>query len=110
MYAKLFTDKKNLHIDIDRTSYIELRKLAFEYGISMQQIYNEIARLIAAHDPRMMRAIEEYVMRKIHDDVQNTIKNIKKNDVKINELDHDTIYNLIDEGKDDDDEDSRSAG
>lgn len=66
----------------------------------MQEVFDEFARLIAAGDNKAEKIVEALVMRKIKDQIEG--KNKKQKNKDISELDHDTLYDLIEKDPHDD--------
>jgi len=88
---------KCVHIKLSKESHAHLRAKSFYYNISLQEIFNEFASLIVSDDKSAMRIIENLAMRKVNAALEEKPKN--KKDQKISELDHDALYNLIENSK-----------
>lgn len=94
----LFQDRKCIHIKLEKDVHASFRQLMFEYGISMQETLNEFARVASARDRKAIAIIERYVDRKIKEQMERIEAGKPKKKIqKVSELDHDTLYDLIEE-------------
>lgn len=101
MRTDLFTERKCVHVKLDKDVHSALRSKLFHQNLSMQEVFDEFARLIAAGDARAEKIVEQLVMRKIKDQLEG--KTSKKKKLKnISELDHDALYDLIEKDPHDD--------
>ena len=71
--------------------------------MSMQQAFEEFARLFATDDSKATKIVEQLVMRKIKEAIEGK-ERPRRHDRKVGELDHDSLYNLIEEGTTTDEE------
>lgn len=112
MHPDLFRNKKGVHVKLDKEVHAEFRKKLLDHGVSMQAIFNEFARLVAAGDRNAMRIVESHIRRRLRDEIEKH----KPGETNIDELDHDALYDLISEGDqdeetdEDEDEDLRHTG
>lgn len=93
MRPDLFRDKKCIHIKLTKEVHAGLRSVLFTRGMSMQEVHEELSRLIATGDKRLERILDEYARRR----VQQQIDKLKapKSKERIGELDQDALYDLI---------------
>lgn len=100
MRADVFQLRKGIHVKITKEVHAALRVESFKRGISMQEMFDEFANLVAMGDDRVLRLLDQYATRKI----QDKIKGFSKRGLQhVGLYDSDTLYKLI-EGKNDDDE------
>ena len=59
-----FETKTSVHITLTRSMHSELRKLLFDYGLSMQQVFREFTRLLVEGDDRMSSMVDRLVREK----------------------------------------------
>jgi hypothetical protein len=92
MRADLFSDRKCVHIKLTKDVHFALRATLFKHNISMQELFEEFARLVASDTPKGKSIIESIVTRKI----KESISGIRvKRDRSMGELDSETLYNMI---------------
>lgn len=95
MRADIFQDRKCIHIKLDKDVHAAFRGKLFKHNLSMQEVFDEFAKQFVTDDTRAVRIVEQLVMRKVKEAIEGKPK---KRDGSVNELDHDTIYDLIEEG------------
>ena len=62
----------------------------------MQWIFDEFAKLIINEDKQALKIIEDLALRKARESLEKPIKkSTEYNRGNINELDHNTLYNMI---------------
>jgi hypothetical protein len=92
MRTDVLADKKCVHVKLDKATHMSLRSKLFKHNISMQDLFEECARLVATETTRGQALVDSIVARKI----KEAITGIKKrNESKIDDLDVDTLYNMI---------------
>ncbi len=91
----LFQDRKGVHIKVDKAVHAALRAQMFRYNISMQEVFNEFANLIVNEHGPALRIVENLVMRKVREKIEG--KATKRHCDNVSEMDHDVLYQLIDE-------------
>jgi len=75
---------------------MKLREKLFQHQLSMQSIFDEFSRLIINDDKRATKIIEELVLRRAKEQLEKPIKkSTSYNRGNINELDPNTLYNII---------------
>lgn len=98
MRTDIFQDKKCIHIKLDKDVHVVMRTKLFERGLSMQELFNEFARLLAIDDSRAIKIVEQFEERKLNellDRAPAPTHRKKTSEKRIDELDHDVLYNLI---------------
>lgn len=92
MRPDVFVDKKCIHVKLNKETHAALRTKLFKHSISMQDLFEECARLVATETPRGQSIVESIVNRKIKEAISG---NKKKKDISFGDLDADTLYNMI---------------
>lgn len=97
----IFQHRKGVHIKLEKTVHAELRAQLFKYDISMQDIFDEFSKLIVSEDPLARAIVEKFVTARIKEQmagtyVKDSVKSRRQR--QIDELDHETLYGLIEEG------------
>lgn len=98
MRPDIFQDRKCIHVKLDKDVHAALRGKLFKHGLSMQEVFDEFAKLFVSDDARVNRIIDQLVMRKIKEAIEGTKESKLRRNHGINDLDHDALYDLIDEG------------
>ena len=93
MRSDLLTDKKSVHFKISKEVHFALRAKLFKHDISMQELFDEFARLVVTDAPRGQSIIESIVNRKIKQVTGAAPKRRKKD--SFGEFDSETLYNMI---------------
>lgn len=98
MRTDLLQDRKCIHVKLDKDVHASLRAKLFQHNLSMQELFNEFAKLVVSDDHKAGIIIERLVMRKVREAIDGKPK--RSRDRSINELDHDALYDLIEENND----------
>ena len=89
-------DRKCIHVKLKKDVHMKLREKLFQHQLSMQSIFDEFARLIIKEDKRAIKIIEDLVIRRAKEQLEKPLKSSTTyNRGVINELDHNTLYNMI---------------
>lgn len=96
MRTDLLQDRKCVHVKLDKEVHASLRAKLFQHNLSMQELFDEFAKLVASDDHKAGVIVERLVMRKVKEAIDGKPK--KQRDRSVNELDHDALYDLIEEG------------
>jgi hypothetical protein len=99
MRPDILQDRKCIHVKLDKDVHAALRAKLFKHNLSMQEVLDEFSKLVASGDGRAEKIIEALVKRKVREALEGLPKRRERN---VNELDHDTLYDLIEEGLDSD--------
>jgi len=79
-----FETKKSVHINIPRETHALVRSQCFKYNLTMQDVFEELAQMIAAEEPEALEMMSNLSM--------------KKRDASIKRLsvsDAESIFNII---------------
>lgn len=82
---------KGIHIKLKKDTHTNLRILLFKKRLSMQEIFEEFARLLHAEDRAALRMLENLIAKK----AKERLNKVEK--TKMSELDQETIYNLLED-------------
>lgn len=100
MKHDVLKDKKCIHVTIDKETHAKLRARLFIDGLSMQQIFEEFAQCLVNGDNRATRIVEALTARQLKEALEPLAHpKAGVGTMKISELDHDAIYNLIGEDR-----------
>jgi hypothetical protein len=100
---------KNIHVKLDRLTHTQFKSGLVMHGVSMQEAFEEFAKRFAAGDRSAVRLIERMVRDRIKSELAGTGLKPglpRRRRRVLNELDHETLYDLINEGEQDTDETS----
>lgn len=89
----MFQDKKGIHVKLDKQVHATLRAKLFKYNLSMQEVFDDFARLIAEDNKRAQVILELLVQKKLKRALEGKLR--QKEDLALNEMDADALYNLI---------------
>jgi hypothetical protein len=97
MRTDLFSEKKCVHFKIDKDVHHALRAKLFKHNISMQELFDEFARLVATDTVKGQSVIDLIVNRKIKEAMLSTEGKVRKRKKKesFGNLDSETLYNMI---------------
>lgn len=104
MRTDLFQDRKCVHVKLDKDVHASLRGKLFKHNLSMQEIFDEFAKAVVTDDPRAVKLIEAMITRKTNAILQGLSLRKKRSDERINELDQDALYSMIEAKGNDEDE------
>jgi hypothetical protein len=89
-------DKKCIHIKLTKDVHLKLREKLFQYQLSMQSIFDEFARLVIEDEKSAIKVLEDLALKRAREQIEKPIKkSTSYNRDSINELDHNTLYNMI---------------
>ena len=100
MRTDLFQINKCVHIKLSKEVHTELRAKLFRYGISMQEIFVEFARLIVEDSPKGISIVNAFINRKIRKDIDDPFMKLKRPTKKFNDVDCESLYRLINDDED----------
>lgn len=89
----IFQNKKGIHVKLDKEVHAALRAKLFKYNLSMQEVFDDYARLIAEDNRRAQTLLDSLVQKKLKAAIEGTSMRVK--DEQFNELDAESLYNLI---------------
>jgi hypothetical protein len=87
MRTDILQDKKCVHVKLDKDVHAALRTKLFQHNLSMQEVFDEFAKLVASDDRSAERIVENLVMRKVREAIDGKPK--RRSEKTVNELDHD---------------------
>lgn len=91
-----FQNHKCIHIKLTKDVYMNLRIKLFQRGLSIQEIFDEFAKLVADGSPRALGIVDNLVQRNIQEIIDGRpTKHRKKVPDALSELDSDELYKLI---------------
>jgi hypothetical protein len=79
-----FETKKSVHINIPRETHALVRSQCFKYNLTMQDIFEELAQMIAAEEPEALEMMSNLSMKKR----DASIKRLSASDAE-------SIFNII---------------
>jgi hypothetical protein len=95
-----FVDKKSIHFKLDKDVHLALRAKLFKYNISMQELFDEFANLVVTDVPKARSIVESILNKRMKSVLSGEKKRKKKKREVFNEVDTDTLYNMINESED----------
>jgi hypothetical protein len=98
MRADILSDDKCVHVKMNKETHLALRGLLFKHNISMQDVFGECANQLADGTKIGMTIIETVVNRKLRAALEGTSLKSRRRD-RLSELDSETLYSLINSGK-----------
>lgn len=98
MRHDIFQDRKSIHIKLSKESHAALREKLFKFGLTMQDVYEELTDIVLSDSGRADRLIQGIIKKKIKEQLEGTKKNPKQKR-SMDEFDAETLYNLIEEGQ-----------
>lgn len=102
MRHDIFQDRKSIHIKLTKESHAALREKLFKFGLTMQDVFEELAALVLSDNSRADRLIQSIIKKKLREQIEGPKKTSKRR--PMDEFDADTLYNLIEEGQELDDD------
>jgi len=94
----IFQDRKSIHIKLSKEAHASLREKLFKFGLTMQDVYEELTDIVLSDSGRADRLIQGIIKKKIKEQIDGTKKNSKQRR-PMDEFDAETLYNLIEEGQ-----------
>jgi len=94
-----YQDRKAIHINLKKETYVEVRKHLFSKGISLQEFFDKCAEELVRDSRFSLNSIlERLVLDKTKKEMEKSkFKERKRIDRKLSELDVNTLYSLIGE-------------
>lgn len=99
MRADILQENKCVHVKMNKETHMALRALTFKHGISMQDLFGECANQISNGSKIGMTIVENVVSRKLRAILEGTSTRAKRRE-GFSELDSESLYSLINSGKD----------
>lgn len=92
MRTDILAEKKCVHVKLDKDTHFALRAKLFKHNISMQDLFEECARMVAMDTNRGQSIVDSIVNRKIKDAISGVKK---KREFVMSDMDADALYNMI---------------
>lgn len=92
MRTDIFEERKSVHIKLDKDVHCAIREKLFKHNITMQDLFEEFARLVASESPRGQTMITTVVEKKIKQAIEGKPK---RRQLSFSELDSETIYSIL---------------
>ena len=93
MRSDILIDKKCVHVKLDKDTHTALRTKLFKHNVTMQDLFEEAARLVATETSRGQSIIESIVNRKLKEAIEG--KSSRRKRPIANTVDADMLYNMI---------------
>jgi len=103
---------KGVHVKLDRSTHAGFKTRLLHHDLTMQGAFEEFAKQVAEGVPSAIRILERMASNKIKADLAEvglTRKGSKRRSGPLDELDHESLYDLINES-DNDEETPRAKG
>ena len=95
MRSDIFLDKKCVHVKLQKETHAALRAKLFHHNITMQDLFEECAALVASNTPRGQHIVESIVKRKINEIISGKRK--KRKAQVLTDADNEALYSMINE-------------
>lgn len=102
---------KAVHVKLDPLTHTRFKSTLVELDASMQEAFEWFAKSVADGSKSALRLVEQMKRERARSALDGTgLKpGLRSRRRGLNELDHDTLYDLINKGDEDDDEDALPA-
>lgn len=87
--------RKCIHVSIKKEIHAQLRLKLFARGLSLQEVFNEFCQQYVLDDSAATKIVDRYIMKRAQNEIRDIIT--KPSFSKLDELQHNVLYNLIDE-------------
>ena len=101
----IFTYRKEVHIKLDKETYMKFRGNLFLLDTTMQNVFEEFATLVANEDPLAIRIVERMLKRTVRQDVAEVAKDLVytkkmkqkaiKSTASTSGMNHNALYDII---------------
>lgn len=88
-------DRKCVHVKLKKEVYLRLREKLFAYQLSLQSVFDEFSSLIVDEEKRATKILEELALKKARAELEKPTRKFPGSKERIDELDHNTLYNMI---------------
>jgi len=94
---------KGVHVKLDRETHANFKMRLVQHGLSMQEAFEEFARLVGSGQPTANKMLERVIREHLKAELASVgLKPLKKSRRYLGELDPDKLYDLINDGEDED--------
>lgn len=87
--------KKCIHVKLKKDTHLRLREKLFSYQLSIQAVFDEFANLIVNEEKRAMKILEDLAVKRAKEELEKPVRGPSGSKERIDELDHNTLYNMI---------------
>lgn len=98
MRPDLFLGRKTVKIKLTKDVHAAFRSKVITRGLTMQEVFDVVAQLIANDDHRLDGVLKEYAKRKVKLEYERLLNPKPINRDHIGELDHESLYDMINTG------------
>jgi hypothetical protein len=92
MSSDILLDKKCIHVKLDKDTHGALRAKLFKHNITMQDLFEECARLVATETAKGQNIVDSIVNRKIKEAISGVKK---KKQIIVSDMEAEALYNMI---------------
>lgn len=88
---------KGVHVKLDKQTHMNFKTKLIQHGVTMQDAFEEFARLVGSDNVSANRMMARLVREKIKHELASVGVKPAQRGKRVNELDHETLYDLINE-------------
>lgn len=99
MRHDIFESRKCVHIKLPKEIHATLREKLFRHNVTMQDLFQDYAEIIAEDNVRADKTIQRLVSKKMKSMIEGDTKKRENKGLMMSELDSDTLYNLLEEAE-----------
>lgn len=92
---------KGVHVKLDKQTHANFKTKLIQHELSMQDAFEEFARLVGSDNVSATRMLERLVRERVKQELVEAGVTPSKRSRRVNELDHETLYDLINEEQSD---------
>jgi hypothetical protein len=89
---KKLIGKKNLHIEVPKSSYVKFKIASFERQLTSQDVFAGLVALIASQDEKAFQILDELALMKFKGTLKSTIDGHV-----MSEVDRDMLYDIMEQ-------------
>lgn len=93
---------KGVHVKLDKQTHANFKTKLIQHGVTMQDAFEEFARLLGSDNVSANRMMERFVRNRVRQELASMGVDPVKRSKHVNELDHETLYDLINEEEESD--------
>lgn len=86
--------KRNLHIELQKSSYVKLKIASFERQLTTQDVFAGFTAMIASQDERAFQLLDELALMKHRGMLQKHVDGQEMSDV-----DRELLYDIMEQGR-----------
>ena len=98
MRPDLFKKHKTVSVRLGKSVHAEFQKMLYDRGLPMWRVFSEFAKLVIEGDTAATKMLDNIALKVIRGQIDANVRKAKQ---KIDVLDHDAIYRLIEENEED---------